>query len=160
MSDYNVQQISKMLKINPETVRRWIRTGKLKAVQSSRKNGNLVSEDSLKAFLKETPKYSNLIGTLFTPPAFAIPIAVGGLIASIMATFYEQKSPSITPEYIEKYLRKEIEKSSHSIETKKKTIYQLQEEITVDEKRMEKYKYALEKMDLKAIADEINKSIK
>lgn len=120
MSDYNVQQISKMLKINPETVRRWIRTGKLKAVQSSRKNGNLVSEDSLKAFLKETPKYSNLIGTLFTPPAFAIPIAVGGLVASIMATFYEQKSPSITPEYIEKYLRKEIEKSSHSIETKKK----------------------------------------
>ena len=32
MKEYNVQQISKLLQTNPETVRRWIRTGKLKAV--------------------------------------------------------------------------------------------------------------------------------
>lgn len=48
MKIFNVQQISEMLNTNPETVRRWIRSGKLKAEQDSRKSGNLISEDSLK----------------------------------------------------------------------------------------------------------------
>lgn len=37
MSEYNVKQISEMLNINPETVRRWIRNGKLDAKQASKK---------------------------------------------------------------------------------------------------------------------------
>lgn len=37
MSEYNVKQISEMLDTNPETVRRWIRSGKLEAEQTSKK---------------------------------------------------------------------------------------------------------------------------
>lgn len=160
MSEYSVQQISRMLKTNPETVRRWIRSGKLEAVQDSRKSGNLVSEDSLKAFMRATPKYAGLISTLFAPAPFVLPVAIGGLIASVMAAFYGQKKTSITPEYIEKYLRKEIEQSNYSVRTKKNAVMQLQSEIDVEEKKIEQYQYVLEKFDLKTMADEINKTIK
>ena len=51
MKTYSVKQIAKMLNKNPETVRRWIREGKLQAVQVSRKGGNSVSEEALKKFL-------------------------------------------------------------------------------------------------------------
>lgn len=57
MKTYSVKQIAEMLSTNPETVRRWIRDDKLKAVQVSRKDGNLVTEAELERFLKATPKY-------------------------------------------------------------------------------------------------------
>lgn len=158
MSDYSVQQISKMLKTNPETVRRWIRSGKLSAVQDSRKSGNLVSEEALKSFIKSTPKYAGLITTLFAPTTFVLPIALGGLMGSVMAAIYGQKKSSITPDYVEKYLRKEIEQSKHSVETKKNAVIQLQAEINAEEKKIEQYKYVLENFDLETLVDEINKT--
>ena len=42
MKTYNVQQISEALDVNPETVRRWIRSRKLKASQESKKEGNVI----------------------------------------------------------------------------------------------------------------------
>ena len=47
MKTYSVKDIADMLNTNPETVRRWIRAGKLKADQTSRKDGNMVREDDL-----------------------------------------------------------------------------------------------------------------
>ena len=41
MKTYSVKDIADMLNTNPETVRRWIRAGKLKAHQTSRKDGNI-----------------------------------------------------------------------------------------------------------------------
>lgn len=58
MKKYTVSQISDMLEINPETIRRWIRDNKLEAEQASRKSGNLVTEEALIRFLKDTPKYA------------------------------------------------------------------------------------------------------
>jgi putative ATPase subunit of terminase (gpP-like) len=37
MDTYSVREIADMLNTNPETVRRWIRPGKLEAIQESRK---------------------------------------------------------------------------------------------------------------------------
>ena len=37
MESYSVKQIAEMLNTQPETVRRWIRTGKLTAHKNSRK---------------------------------------------------------------------------------------------------------------------------
>lgn len=50
MKTYTVKEISDMLKIDPETVRRWIRSGKLQAEQSSRKDGNVVTDQMLQSF--------------------------------------------------------------------------------------------------------------
>ena len=48
MTIYNVREIAEMLNTNPETVRRWIRSGKLEAVRESRKEGNIVTKEMLK----------------------------------------------------------------------------------------------------------------
>ena len=61
---YNVNDISVILSVNPETVRRWIRDGKLKATQDSRKEGNVIFKKDLRAFLKSKPKYGMRSGTI------------------------------------------------------------------------------------------------
>ena len=50
METYSVKQIADMLNTQPETVRRWIRSGKLYAEKSSRKEGHVVTEESLNKF--------------------------------------------------------------------------------------------------------------
>lgn len=63
-SIYNVNDISVILGVHPETVRRWIRDGKLKATQDSRKEGNIILKIDLRAFLKSKPKYGMRSGTI------------------------------------------------------------------------------------------------
>ena len=43
MASYTVKQIADMLNTNEETVRRWIRSGKLDATWVSKKSGNVIS---------------------------------------------------------------------------------------------------------------------
>ena len=62
---YDVKTISKMLNVQQETVRRWIRSGKLKSTKRSKKEGNLISESDLNTFLIEYPKYEVFIGYEF-----------------------------------------------------------------------------------------------
>ena len=50
-----VIKISQKLGVNPETVRRWIRAGKLQTKQEGQEH--LVTEEALEAFLKENPRY-------------------------------------------------------------------------------------------------------
>lgn len=50
MKTYSVKEISELLNTNPETVRRWIRSGKLEAIQDSRKEGNVVTQAMLDSF--------------------------------------------------------------------------------------------------------------
>ena len=57
---YTVKQISNLLDVGPETVRRWIRRGDLKATQRSKKDGNVISENQLNEFLISRPKYSQI----------------------------------------------------------------------------------------------------
>ena len=160
MKEYNVQQISKLLQTNPETVRRWIRTGKLKAVQGSRKTGNIISEESLKKFSLDTPNYAGLAATIFSPAGVALPIAVGSFIGSIMSLVYRQSKKKVTSDIVEDYLIGEIERCEKSVAQKKKTIEQLQKEVQNDEKQIETYKYALTHLDLESLANEINNTLK
>lgn len=159
MKVYTVQQISKLLKTNPETVRRWIRSGKLSAVQDSRKGGNLVSEEALKSFMYATPKYAGLVATIFAPAALALPIAMGGLVGSILSAVYGQKKPKISSKHIEKYLKDEINRLEGSIAQKKATISQLQIELSTDEKKLSDLKEALDTVDLQKIADSVNETL-
>lgn len=80
MKTYTVKQIAEMLDTNPETVRRWIRDKKLNAVQSSRKDGNIITEEELQHFLKKSPKYALRIGAGaavgMLAPGIGIPLAV------------------------------------------------------------------------------------
>ena len=55
---YSTKQIAKMLNVSEETVRRWIRNGKLKANSKSRKQGNKISIFDLNKFYDQNPKYA------------------------------------------------------------------------------------------------------
>ena len=62
MKTYNVAEISKLLNVNKETVRRWIRSGQLKSTKKSKKDGNVVDELDLFEFVQTKPKYRNMVG--------------------------------------------------------------------------------------------------
>lgn len=68
MKTYTVKEIAELLGTNPETVRRWIRDGKLQAVTNSKKKGEnkVILEGALNAFLKTSPKYAATLAAPFT----------------------------------------------------------------------------------------------
>ncbi|WP_455543484.1 helix-turn-helix domain-containing protein [Intestinibacter sp.] len=155
MKDYNVQQISEMLRTNPETVRRWIRSGKLTAVQDSRKTGNLVTEEALKKFMKETPKYAGVVASVFAPTV-GFPIVAGTIIGGLLSVNAGRKT-KVSPEQIKGFLEKEIDKNQQSIQNKEDIIKHMKAEIEELDKQIVNYQYALSSLDFSQIADEINK---
>ena len=70
MKTYSVKEISEMLNTNPETVRRWIRKGKLDAAIESKKGGHIVYEAALQEFLRSSPKYAAPVKELFAVAAY------------------------------------------------------------------------------------------
>ena len=62
MKTYNVAEIAKLLNVNKETVRRWIRCGQLKSTMKSKRYGNVIDELDLFEFVQTKPKYRNMVG--------------------------------------------------------------------------------------------------
>lgn len=141
------------MKTNPETIRRWIRTGKLNAVQYSRKSGNIISEDELQRFIRNTPKYASLATGALAATSFGLSLVAGGLVS----TFFLKKHTKVLPSDINRVITKNITDGKASIKRKKEMINQLQGEIAEEQQRIERYEYALNNFDLQEIADEINK---
>lgn len=67
MKIYSTKEISELFGVDNETVRRWIRTGELKAEQSSRKRGNIVYEKDLLDFISNKPKYKKMVSSKIQP---------------------------------------------------------------------------------------------
>lgn len=67
MDKFTVKQVADMLETNPETVRRWIRSGELKAEKGSNKTGNVITADALADFGNAKPKYRPSILPFITP---------------------------------------------------------------------------------------------
>lgn len=158
MADYNVKQISELLNVDSETVRRWIRTNKLKGTKDSKKTGFVVSESELKRFLNGIPKYSGVAAGLMAAavPAVGVPIAVGTLLGSIAGSLFIGKGKSVTPNDITAYVQKEISKANSSIAQKQAAIQQLQAEIEESKKQIEGFQYLLENADFQQMSDNIN----
>ena len=60
--NYTVNEISERLNVSKEQVRRWCRTGKLKSVKHSNKEGFIIEEYDLKVFFDNYPKYGRIFG--------------------------------------------------------------------------------------------------
>ena len=158
MKTYTVKEISKMLDKNPETVRRWIRDGKLKADQDSRKGGNYVTEAELQKFLKKTPKYAALAGGIAAAamPVVGWPIAIGGIVGGLLSMLdsdIKAKDIPIDPEKVVKAVRDNIAQCHETIEKKREAIAQLEDEIKIEEQRIEALEVTLDQVKSRLIEE-------
>ncbi len=148
MKTYSVKQIAEMLNTNPETVRRWIRDGKLEATQYSKKGGNIVEERALQAFLDATPKYApkRLDGALMMG-ALAI---TGGVVGAVMGFIAEKKTQDfiVSSDDFKKFLNNRITADRESIEQKRGEIKRLEKEIASLQSKDEQYEYLLSHDDI------------
>ena len=55
--NYTIKDISKLLDVSEEQVRRWCRSGKLKSSKHSRKKGYIIEKCDFFTFLDDYPKY-------------------------------------------------------------------------------------------------------
>ena len=147
LETYSVKQIAEMLDTNPETVRRWIRDRKLKAVQVSRKDGNVITEIELRRFLKAKPKYLSKIPAIGFA-TLSCTFAVGGaVVASTVAGYLSEKNTidsRMRPEDFKDYLMECVRKSRNLIRQKELLITQTKEEIAGLEKQIEQYQRLME----------------
>lgn len=160
MKTYSVKEIAEMLDTNPETVRRWIRSGKLKAEKISRKDGNVIQEDDLYKYLRGTSRYAG-IATGMAPGnsllALTSLIATAGVGAMVtLATTRLKKddqSIEILSDEVKKTLEDSISESKKIIESKKLTITELKAEIKREQQKIEDCHLALEHL-----SDAVNKA--
>lgn len=87
MKTYTVKEIADLLGTNPETVRRWIRDGKLQATANSKKKGEnkVILEGALNAFLRATPKYAATLAAPLTLSMGAATLGVLGVTNAVLA---------------------------------------------------------------------------
>lgn len=152
MDTYNVKEIADMLNTNPETVRRWIRSGKLEAIQESRKGGNVVTKSMLDAFLKTSPKYAGIATGLLASPVgitTATAAIVGGILAQQLIKNDEIKNAHVNTAEIKKLLLSNIQTSKENISRKKKSIKHLQEEIEAEQERINEAENLIKELDKK-----------
>ena len=57
MNAYTIEQISEILDVHEQTVRRWVRLGVLKGTMQSRKRGYKIEWKDFKEFLETHPTY-------------------------------------------------------------------------------------------------------
>lgn len=152
MKTFNVKEIAEMLNMNPETVRRWIRSGKLEAIQDSRKEGNIVTEQMLNAFLKSSPKYAGIL----TASAALTPIVglgamtvslLGGLLAQQYVKSENEKNAKVSTVEVKKLIDSDIKKRTQAIRRKEEAIRQLQNEIESEQVGIEEAKRLIKEMD-------------
>ncbi len=127
----SVRTVAQLLQTNEETVRRWIREGKLQAEISSKKKGYTISADQLAEFLKTAATCSavgyvvpTLLGKVFSP--FNTITGAGITVAATALTSIWQKDKKQSEEvninneslsdFLEQQVRKTLEKIS-SIES-------------------------------------------
>ena len=157
MQEYTVKQISEMLHTNPETVRRWIRTGKLKATQNSKKNGNIITDTAFQQFLKTMQKYAAMLMTLpVTASASSISFSTGILLSGLISLFSIHNNHHVTPKEVKHYIQNEITKSTDTIERKKEIINRLQLELKEEQNKLNGLTQILANEDYNKIANEIN----
>ena len=136
MKTYTVNQISDMLQTNPETVRRWIRDGKLKASKDSNKTGNVVSEDNLNEFLAKTPKYSGIALATLAGAGMVTGLLTHSVVATMLGAKFlsgsikKNSSLQYNEKTIIELLKQNIEENEALINNNYRKIQSLQKEVS------------------------------
>ncbi len=160
MKSYTVKEIAELLETNPETVRRWIREGRLLADQASKKEGNVISEVAFNTFLDQTPKYaakaienipqSDMMKPMVMAVSFMTGLSIGAAGVIIAKMFLDKKkekeADAITPESLARCVRECIADREKSIAQKKEDLSRLTASLNAEERELENYKSVLQKI--------------
>ena len=136
MDTYTVKEVAKMMNTSEETVRRWIRSGKLKANMNSRKKGSVITDAMLREFTKNTPKYAAALTTPIGGIVAASTLVLGTLVAKNVEKGEAIKNSTIDSEEIKKILKENLATVKINIKNKKKAIAQLEQEIVDEETKI------------------------
>ena len=157
MKNFTVKEVSEILSTNPETVRRWIRDGRLDAIRISRKDGNVISESALSEFLRKTPKYATTAATSLASSFTSADLgAIAGLsvfaTTAIIGMILADKKPTedirISPSSFEKYIMASIRDHENTLTEKKSKLASLQQEIANEQKQIDELRTSLERIIL------------
>ena len=143
MDTYTVKEVAKMMNTSEETVRRWIRSGKLKANMNSRKKGSVITDAMLREFTKNTPKYAAALTTPIGGIVAASTLLLGTLVAKNVEKGEAIKNSTIDSEEIKKILKENLATVKINIKNKKKAIAQLEQEIVDEETKIKSLEYLL-----------------
>ena len=141
MDTYTVKEVAKMMNTSEETVRRWIRSGKLKANMNSRKKGSVITDAMLREFTKNTPKYAAALTTPIGGIVAASTLLLGTLVAKNVEKGEAIKNSTIDSEEIKKILKENLATVKINIKNKKKAIAQLEQEIVDEETKIKSLEY-------------------
>lgn len=134
MKSFSVYQVSQVLDTNQETIRRWIRSGSLKANKSSRKGGYEIEPTALAGFLREHPKY---VDAAFSSLKDALRLQMAkGEIGDNLMDFKQLFLDSAS-------LKDDILKSEELIVQKRRIIERLELDIYREMERIEVLKFIL-----------------
>lgn len=136
-----------MLTESEETVRRWIRSGKLKANMNSRKKGSVITDAMLREFTKNTPKYAAALTTPIGGIVAASTLLLGTLVAKNVEKGEAIKNSTIDSEEIKKILKENLATVKINIKNKKKAIAQLEQEIVDEETKIKSLEYLLKNIE-------------
>lgn len=154
LKSYSVKQIAEMLETNPETVRRWIRTGKLQAQKASNKDGNVIFENALKSFLRSTPKYA-AIALASGPVGFVTSTAILATLAAGKAIeLKDLNDATVDEDSIQEFIEAQIAALRKSIARKQESILQLELEISAESDRVKALNQMLEQLKLLKVQKE------
>ena len=145
MDTYTVKEVAKMMNTSEETVRRWIRSGKLKANMNSRKKGSVITDAMLREFTKNTPKYAAALTTPIGGIVAASTLLLGTLVAKNVEKGEAIKNSTIDSEEIKKILKENL--ATVKINNKKKAIAQLEQEIVDEETKIKSLEYLLKNIE-------------
>lgn len=157
--EYTVNEVAEIFQTNPETVRKWIREGKLKATPgNSKKEGIRIDDSSIQNFLDDNSKYSKKALTSATAAlltgGFAIP-------AFLMVKAYQENqalaSAIINSSDLLGMLKDEIAHEKDAISEILQGISLLEDEIQKKEKRIDSINHMISEISGNNTSENQNK---
>ena len=155
--EYTVNEVASILQTNPETVRKWIKEGKLAAIPgNSKKEGMRIEEPSLEDFLADNPKYTK---SAYITAAAAILTGGIAIPASVIINAQrkaretaQKEDDALTNARIRttdmiRLLEEEISQESQTILEKRKLKTQLEKEIREKENRIANIKQMISDLE-------------
>ena len=145
MKTYSVKEVAELLKANPETVRRWIRDGKLEAAMESKKTGHVIHEAALRQFLQNSPRYASNIKSSAAEMAAVATVAIGGLVAQKLIDNNQLGKPKVSNDELRRFLHSEISRLEDSVKAKENTVLQLKSQIENERNAIAEYQDILDR---------------